>query len=67
VPDSSSSGRTRGLSFHNAWNDRFDVAIGDLAVPFLGRASLVRNKRAAGRFKDLADNEALGESIEPEE
>ena len=30
-------------------------------VPFLGRATLVLNKRAAGRLKDLADIEALGE------
>jgi hypothetical protein len=31
-------------------------------VPFLGRDALVANKRAAGRLKDLADIEALGES-----
>jgi hypothetical protein len=33
-------------------------------VPFLGRAALVRNKRASGRAKDLADLEALGETPE---
>ena len=35
--------------------------VGDLSVPFLGREALVRNKRATGRAKDLADLEALGE------
>jgi hypothetical protein len=33
----------------------------DLAVPFLGRVDLVRNKRATGRTQDRADLEALGE------
>jgi hypothetical protein len=33
-------------------------------VAFLGRESLVRNKRAAGRFKDLADIEALADGEE---
>jgi hypothetical protein len=36
--------------------------VGGLVVPFLGRAALVRNKRATGRTKDRADLEALGES-----
>jgi hypothetical protein len=35
--------------------------VGGVDVPFLGRDALVRNKRAAGRFKDLGDLEALGE------
>lgn len=34
---------------------------GDIPVHFLGRAELAANKRAAGRAKDLADLEALGE------
>ena len=29
-------------------------------IPFLGREALIKNKRAAGRQKDLADVEALG-------
>ena len=31
------------------------------AIPFIGRRHLVENKRAAGRTKDLADLEELGE------
>ena len=33
----------------------------ELDVPFLGREALVRNKRAAGRLKDLGELEALGQ------
>lgn len=31
------------------------------SIPFIGRDALVRNKRAAGRPKDLADIDALRE------
>jgi len=34
---------------------------GDVPVSYLGRVQLTANKRAAGRMKDLADLEALGE------
>jgi len=32
---------------------------GSRDLPFIGRAEFIRNKRAAGRLKDLADVEAL--------
>jgi hypothetical protein len=51
-----------GVSFDEAWLDRVIHEAEGLAVPFLGRAALVRNKKASGRAKDLADLEALGES-----
>ncbi|MDZ4673078.1 MAG: hypothetical protein SGI84_01405 [Gemmatimonadota bacterium] len=47
--------------FQAAWQERVEHSFGGLSVPFLGRATLVANKRAAGRRKDLADLEALGE------
>lgn len=50
-----------GLSFEEGWDDRIEVRIAELEVPVLGRASLIRNKRATGRPKDLADLDALGE------
>jgi hypothetical protein len=50
-----------GISFREAWSDRVEAPFEDVRVPFLGRASLIRNKRASGRKKDLADLEALGE------
>lgn len=50
-----------GLIFADAWEDRVLQQVGRVTVPFLGRSSLVRNKRATGRLKDLADLEAMGE------
>jgi len=32
-------------------------------IPFLGRDTLIANKRATGRLRDLADIEALGEDV----
>lgn len=50
-----------GLAFGEAWSGRVMVPVGDLSVPFLGRPGLIRNKRATGRLKDLADLDALGD------
>jgi hypothetical protein len=50
-----------GVAFDEAWDGRVTHEVAGLVVPFLGRAQLVRNKRASGRAKDLADLEALGE------
>ncbi len=50
-----------GLTFVDAWEDRVSHKIGSIDVDFLGRSSLLRNKRATGRLKDLADVEALEE------
>ncbi|MGH7579667.1 MAG: hypothetical protein ACREM9_05805 [Gemmatimonadales bacterium] len=47
--------------FEAAWAERVEHAFGGRRVPFLGRATLIRNKRESGRRKDLADLEALGE------
>ena len=45
-----------GLSFEEAWPERVTVRLsGELEVPIIGRQALVRNKRAAGRPRDLAD------------
>jgi hypothetical protein len=51
-----------GVSFEEAWEGRVIREVDGLAVPFLGREALVRNKRASGRAKDRADLEALGET-----
>ncbi|HVT38820.1 MAG TPA: hypothetical protein VHE78_07240 [Gemmatimonadaceae bacterium] len=51
-----------GVSFEDAWAERVEDTFEDVRVPFLGRAAFVRNKRASGRKKDLADLELLGES-----
>ncbi|MEQ1502644.1 MAG: nucleotidyl transferase AbiEii/AbiGii toxin family protein [Myxococcota bacterium] len=54
--------RIDGVSFDEAWSGRATRTIDAMAVPFLGRAELVRNKRAAGRPKDLADLALLDEA-----
>jgi hypothetical protein len=51
-----------GVGFEEAWSGRVSHEVGGMTVPFLGRAELVRNKRASGRTKDRADLEALGEA-----
>lgn len=47
--------------FGTEWEDRVEREANGTMIPFLGRETLLRNKRAAGRLKDLADVEALGE------
>ena len=48
-----------GLVFDEAWKNRTTHLVEGREVPFLGRQDLVRNKRALGRSKDLADLEVL--------
>lgn len=55
-----------GVEFADAWTDRVVHSVQDVDVPFLGRRSLIQNKRATGRLKDLADLEALGEAKPPD-
>ncbi|MEO7987739.1 MAG: hypothetical protein ABI766_14505, partial [Gemmatimonadales bacterium] len=47
--------------FETAWVERLEHAFGGRSMPFIGRATLIRNKRESGRRKDLVDLEALGE------
>ncbi len=44
-----------GVGFEEAWAARSVHRVGDLDVPFLGRAALLDNQRATARDKDLAD------------
>jgi hypothetical protein len=48
-----------GVTWEEAWAGRMEVLFGGVRVPVIGRHELLRNKRAAGRAKDLADLEAL--------
>ena len=48
-----------GVTFDEAWPQRLEATVAGLNLPFLGRASLVKNKRAAGRPKDLLDADEL--------
>jgi hypothetical protein len=51
-----------GIAFDEAWRDRVQYAFGPIEVPFLGKRSLIQNKRATGRPRDLLDVESLEES-----
>jgi len=44
-----------GLTFEEAWSSRIIAKIGEQEVAALGFEALLRNKRASGRPKDLAD------------
>jgi hypothetical protein len=48
-----------GLAFEEAWGGRVREALGDVAVDFIGREAFIKNKRATGRTRDLADIEGL--------
>ena len=48
-----------GVTFAEAWPDRLRQAFGPLEVDFIGLAAFIRNKRATGRTRDLADIEGL--------
>jgi hypothetical protein len=50
-----------GVDFESAWRSRVVHRAGSLEVPFLDRETLIRNKRATGRLRDLADVERLEE------
>lgn len=54
-----------GVSFAEACDERVEELFADLRVSLIGRAALIRNKRASGRTRDLADREALGETAKP--
>mgnify|MGYP001129759054 CR=1 FL=1 len=48
-----------GVTWDEAWAGREMARCGSHELPFIGRTQFIRNKRAAGRLKDLADIEAL--------
>ncbi|MBI5246686.1 MAG: hypothetical protein HY923_05855 [Elusimicrobia bacterium] len=50
-----------GVTADEIWAGRQEGPFGGHTVNYLGKAIFVKNKRAAGRPKDLADLAALGE------
>lgn len=48
-----------GVGFEEAWNGRLEAVMvgprGEIPIPYIGLNALVKNKRAAGRPKDLDD------------
>jgi hypothetical protein len=56
-----------GVTFDEAWPERLVAEVEGQPLPFLGRAALIANKRAAGRPKDMSDVAALEAPGEPKE
>ncbi len=50
-----------GVSFGEAWTSRVHATLDGIPVPLIGKEALLKNKRSAGRAKDLADIEAIGD------
>ncbi len=50
-----------GVAWEEAACGWVEGMFGDVPVHYIGRKELIRNKRAIGRKKDLADLEAIGE------
>ena len=48
-----------GVPWEDAWAGRVAGKYGDVDVHYLGREQFIKNKRALGRKKDLADLEAI--------
>jgi hypothetical protein len=48
-----------GVTFFEAWNERFETRFMDQDTAVLSRNHLIQNKRASGRTQDLADIEWL--------
>jgi len=49
-----------GLTFGDVWKRRIPGEYGTVAVNFISRDDLLKNKKASGRPKDLADYDELG-------
>lgn len=50
-----------GLTSDEIWSSRIQGSFGKQTVNYLGKDAFIKNKRAIGRHKDLADLEAIGE------
>ena len=48
-----------GVSFRDCWARKVMLDFDGLAVPFIGKADLIQNKKASNRLQDQADLEKL--------
>jgi hypothetical protein len=48
-----------GVTFDEAWSSRICVTLDGVELPVIGKAQLIKNKRAVGRLQDLADVDEL--------
>ena len=49
-----------GLTFTEVWDHRVSGKYGKIPVFYISFADLLKNKKASGRMKDLADFDELG-------
>lgn len=57
-----------GVGFDEAWGAKKEIQVDGMPIPVIGRDEFLRNKRATGKLKDLADAERLevGDDTEPQ-
>lgn len=48
-----------GVEFHKAWENKIETDFDGVSAYFIGLSDLIENKRASGRFQDLADVEKM--------
>ena len=53
-----------GISFDSAFSSSIETYYGKIKVKMITKDDLIKNKKAVGRYKDLADIEALGGSVD---
>jgi hypothetical protein len=53
-----------GLTFRTAWKNRLHARYGRIPICFLSERDFIRNKRAVGRTRDLADAEEVERLLE---
>jgi hypothetical protein len=53
-----------GFTWEQVATNSVTGAYGDVPVYFIGKEDFIANKKALGRYRDLADIEALGEAAE---
>jgi hypothetical protein len=51
-----------GVRFDEAWTGHTVHPFGTVTAPFIGKSAIIKNKKATGRPKDLADLERLENS-----
>ena len=44
-----------GIKFDTAWQNRVEVKINELTIPFISKSDLIISKKAGGRQQDLID------------
>jgi len=48
-----------GVEFEKAWQNRIEVDIDGLNIPFISKQDLIKNKESTGRDKDILDAKIL--------